>query len=250
MKHFNILIPLTAVLCLILSCHSSAGVQMIGDNTDSIKKIILDINDQMVAASLDSIHGRENYSALCNDSLITNNEDDFYTSSDIVARDLSNHVTIPPHDFTFRLFGTTAILSFLNTVYELYNSDTIYSKRRVTKIFNYDRSTWKMVGLFIAPQPVNYVKPVAEKNLTNYKDFAGLYKWKNGLVDTVSVKNGKLYDALTGEKENINFPINDSVFMTKEECLKVIFNKGALGKVDSYSLIYPDGQRFHAIKMK
>jgi hypothetical protein len=53
---------------------------------------------------------------------------------------------MPPHDFTFRLFGRTAILSFLNTIYDLYNNDTIYSTRRVTKVFIEDQGAWKMDG--------------------------------------------------------------------------------------------------------
>ncbi len=176
MKRSFFYFSIILILCIFVKCTDKSDKQTEIDNTDSIKKIVLGINDRMIAAAQDSVNGPNIFMSYCEDSIIANNDGDFSISPYTVSDDLGNGASEPPHDFTFMHYGKTAILSFLYTSFELINSDTLYHHLRVTKTFVLDQGKWKMACVFDAPQPVNYNNPVVEKNASLYKRFAGVYQ--------------------------------------------------------------------------
>lgn len=100
------------------------------------------------AAIPDAEQRAKTYESFCEDSLMAcSYENDFSTSSSMVSHDLYTIYLVPPHDYTFRLFGGTAILTFLETALEIVNADTIFHNVRVTKTFAYDHGTWKMASI-------------------------------------------------------------------------------------------------------
>jgi hypothetical protein len=108
----------------------------------------------MINDAGDTINGAKNYMSFCTDSIIANYGGDFSTSPYKVSHDLGSGVTEKPQDFTFLLYDKTAIISFLETAYELINADTLYHHLRVTKVFVFEKGNWKMATLFDALQPV------------------------------------------------------------------------------------------------
>lgn len=251
MKYFH-----TVVLGIFISvgmpgCDTSPGDKIVPGNADSIKKIIIDINNQMISSMGDKVNGAQKYMSFCADKIIANNYDgDFSTSPSEVAHDLSDGVTEPPHNFTFILRNKTAFLSFLYTSYETFDSDTIYHHLRVTKTFIYDAGRWKMASVSNSLQRGNYYKPVAEMNSARLKTYAGVYQWRPALADTISVSGGILYSSSTGETSEQNFPINDSEYMTKNDFGRVAFQTDSKGKVKGYIYTTFDGQKIHAKKMQ
>jgi hypothetical protein len=250
MKPSYFLIYASIILTSFAKCNNKPVNQTSISNGDSVRKIIVDIINQMSAAQGDTLHGPEKYISFCTDTIIANYDGDFSTSPYKVSHDLANGITESPHEFTFLLYDKTAIISFLKTSYELINTDTLYHHLRITETFVYDQDKWKMAGVFDALQPVNYFKPIAEKNANLYSSFAGVYQWKPGLADTLFVKDGKLFGVSTGEEPELNFPINDSEYMIKSDLGKIVFNKDRNGKVIAYTYMKYDGQKVHAIKIK
>ena len=177
MKPSYLIIYAAIILTSFAGCNHKPFNQNAISNGDSVRKIIVDIINQMSAAQCDTLHGAEKYISFCTDTIIANYDGDFSTSPYNVSHDLANGVTESPHEFTFLLFDKTAIISFLKTTYELINTDTLYHHLRVTETFVYDQDKWKMAGVFDALQPVNYFKPIAEKNAIYIKALLGCI-WK------------------------------------------------------------------------
>jgi hypothetical protein len=238
------------ILACFAKCNNRTANQDVQNNPDSIKKIILGINDQMINAAGDSINGAKIYMSFCTDSIIASYDGDFSRSPFQVSHDLGNGVTEGPHNFTFLLFDKTAILSFLETAYELINTDTLYHHLRVTKVFVLDQGKWKMATVFDALQPVNYFQPIKDKNSNLYKSFAGVYQLTRNDADTLFVKDGKLFSIGQGGDPQLNFPVDDSEYMEKDDFGRVVFNKDSKGKVNSYTYLKYDGQKIHARKIK
>ncbi len=70
-----------------------------------------------------------------------------------------------------------------------------------------------------------------------------MYRWSPSSVDTIFVRNGRLYGAMTGEEPELNIPINDSTFGTEHEFGSIIFGRDATGKISHYTFVRCDGQR-------
>jgi hypothetical protein len=232
-------------------CNTSPGDKIVPGNTDSIKKIIINLNNQMISSMGDKVNGAQKYMSFCTDKIIANSFDGGFSTSPIeVARDQSNGVAESPHNFTFILHNKTAFLSFLYTSYEAFDSDTLYHHLRVTKTFIYETGRWKMASVSSSLQPLNYFKAVAEINSARLKTYEGVYRWRPALADTISIRGGKLYSSSTGETSEQNFPINDSEYMTKDDFGRVAFQTDSKGKVKGYTYTTFDGQKIHAKKMQ
>jgi len=239
-----------AIAGVFVACKNNANKDSIHFDADSVKKIILDINNQMLAARNDSLQGPKKWISFCADSIIAGYDQDFTTSPVAVAHDLGDGISEQPHQYTFLLYDKTAILSYLFTSYELFNGDTLFHHLRATETFAYVDGKWKLIGLFDALQPVNYFSRVMDKHASMYKKYAGLYQWKKNLFDSLFVKDGKLYSVVGGEEPEENFPVNDSEYMTKDDFGRVKFNMDRNGKVISYTYTKHDGQKVKAIKIK
>lgn len=107
-----------------------------------------------------------------------------------------------------------------------------------------------MGSLFVAGEKDNYVTSLPDKNQSHYNELAGIYQWKAALADTFFVKDGKLFDAMTGSAPAADYMVSDSEYMSENDLGKIIFHRNAEGKVDYYSYLMIDGQRVRVPKVK
>lgn len=253
MKHgFGFLIA--AVLSIMLvSCQSNPLKTTEAYNADSVKTIIMNIQQQMFTASAipDEETRAKTFESFCEDSLIaSSSENNFYTHSSMISHDLYTKYLVPPHDFTFRLFGGTAILSFLETALVIFNADTNFHNVRVTKTFSFDHGTWKMSSLSSTLQPINYFRPIPEKHKNYYPDYAGVYQWSPSILDTIFLKDGKLYHEPNADPESLIYPVDDSTYMSKNELVRYVFGRDKNGKVTHYTFVRYDGQTIRIPKIR
>lgn len=250
-KLLTFFLIITIAVCL-SNCNNQPVQQTAILNPDSVKAIIMDLQEKLMTAMKDRTkEGQAKYASYCDDSLLCSENSTFMNSAYALSQDLIDGLVVPPHDYIFRLMGNTALLTYLETTYELIGYDSLYQNRRVTKVFILKNGVWKMGGLFInATQDDNHTKAVPEKNQRFYNEYAGVYQWKPGMADTVFVRDGKLYDVMTGSSEAQSFPVNDSEYMSKTDLGKVIFGRDATGKVSYYTYVITDGQRVRVPKVK
>jgi hypothetical protein len=244
MKHS---IVLTISMCIIIcfsKCNQKNAHELPSSNPDSVKKIIIALND-VIFHSMDN---PEKFQSFCEDSMLTSLSDGaIVTSSKKISHDLL-HIFILPHDYTFRLFGNTAVLSYLSTGYEIINDDTIFYSLRNLKTFVFDNGKWRVACVGGAEVPINYVRSVVDKHEKDYASYAGYYQSKKGEVDTVFVKDGKLYDK-SGGGENLNFSVNDNAHMIMGDLGRLSFGKDSKGGIAYYTITNPDGQKYKCPKL-
>jgi hypothetical protein len=206
--------------------------------------------DKMDTAWLAKTGREKKYVAFCEDSILVSYNEGFMTSADALSKDLVHGIIVPRHDYTFRLFGNTVMVSYLTTLSEYIANDTIYHDIRMTRVFAFDNGQWKMAGEFMAPQLKNYFEPIEEKNARFYKEYAGVYQYKSSFADTFMVKEGKLYYAGTGDTPQLVFPVSESVYMIRKDLFRTTFGRDATGKVAYYNIIGYDGQVLKVPKVK
>ena len=247
----TITIALSATAIMMLTgCGNQRTQQTASLNEDSIKQIIMTLQDSMVEASKDAHLHPEKYEQYCEDSMLFQFDDEFLTSATALSHDMGI-ISVPPHDYTFRLFGNTALLSFLETVYEVIRGDTIFFNVRIMKTFAFTNGRWKMAASTSSLQQANYNKQLKEKHQALYPDYTGVYQINLQLADTVFIKDGKLYDRYTSAPETLNFPVSDSEYMVNIDLTRVVYGgKDVNGKVAYYTIIRPDGQRYKVPKVK
>jgi hypothetical protein len=96
---------------------------------------------------------------------------------------------------------------------------------------------------------VNFHKPVAV-DTSVYRDYVGQYQWRPlDDVETISVKDGKLWFQLGGDGEEY-FPSGSDTFFIKSDLGCVTFVRDAQGHVTGYTYHRDDGQEIHAKKIK
>lgn len=236
------LLTLAIAICFI-KCNHTPSVESNKNNPDSVKKTILALSDSI----FHSVRNPEKFQTYCEDSLLVVGDGYYLTSSKAFSKDLYSLCLVPPHDFTFRLYDNTAILSNVSTWYEMFNGDTVYFSMRNLRTFVFSNGKWKLVANAFGREPVNYFKPVTDKK--NYASYAGVYKVNTGNLDTIIVKDGKLYDKQAG-LDKLEFPINDSEYMTAGNLDRFVFAKNSEGNIESYAEIGYDGQKTIAPKIK
>jgi hypothetical protein len=234
---------------LLFSCNTNSDKNLASLNTDSVKNIILNINDKMTEAVNDKVHGSATYRSFCADTIMAGYDNEFSTSPTDVSGYLFG-LREKPHDFTFMLFDKTALLSYLERFFEPFDKDTLMQYLRVTKTFVLISGKWKMVTESSALQPVNYFSPVINKNQIIPASYAGHYKWSDGLTDTLFIREEKLYSTNADDPPQINYMVSDSTYMMKNDFGRKIFNRDKNGEVISYTYLKFDGQKVRAMKIK
>ena len=212
-------------------------------NPDSVKKIIIALNDECYHA-----YGNpEKFKSFCEDSMFASGGNNFFTSSNALSRDLLR-ILVYPHDYSFQLFGNTAIISYLFSAYEIFNSDTIFYSLRNLRTFVLDKGSWKVAANSSAVQTVNYFKPIVDKHEKDYASYVGVYQF-NSSLDTVFIRDGKLYDK-GGYGDTYNFAVNDNEYMFDGDLTRLSFGRDAKGAVSYYTITNPDGQHWKCPKIK
>ena len=151
-------------------------------------------------------------------------------------------------DFVVRLHGDTAVVNLRTTGHEQFGETDIISEQRRTETWVKRGGSWLLVAVQWDNIPVNFRKPVAV-DPSVYKDYVGQYEWRPGLVDTVLVKDGKLWSQLDGDEDEY-LPLGAETFFVKTDLGSVTFSRDAQGHVTGYTYHRVDGQEIQAKKIK
>ena len=107
-----------------------------------------------------------------------------------------------------------------------------------------------MVARQWGPLPVNLRKPVAV-DTSVYKDYVGQYQWRPlDDVETISVKDGKLWSQVGKDAEEEYFALGPETFFVKDDLGGFTFVRDSQGHVTGYTYHRWDGQDIHAKKIK
>lgn len=151
-------------------------------------------------------------------------------------------------DFVVRLHGNTAVVNSRGTVHEQFGDSEIISEQRATETWVKENGSWLMIASQWGNLPVNFRKPVST-DTSVYKDYVGQYESRPGSLDTVTVKDGKLWSQVGGDEEEY-LPLGSETFFVKDDLGSVTFSRDAEGRVTGYTYRRADGQELHDKKIK
>jgi len=154
---------------------------------------------------------------------------------------------VNPREFVVHVYGDTAVLNYRVTIHEQFTDADIISEQRYTETYIKQNGSWLLIAKQWGNLPVNFHKPVAV-DTSFYKDYVGNYQSRPlGRVETLSVKDGKLWTDF-GDEEY--FPLGSETFFVKDDLGSVTFVRDAQGHVTGYTYHREDGQELHSKKIK
>jgi hypothetical protein len=156
--------------------------------------------------------------------------------------------SVNPRDYVVHVYGNTAVINFRLTGHEQFTDTDLISEMRQTETYVKQNGSWLLVARQWGKLPVNFRKPVAV-DTSVYKDYVGQYEWRPGLVETVFVKDGKLWSELDGEKDEY-FPLGSDTFFVKSALGTSAFSRDTQGHVIGSTCHTADGQEIHVKKIK
>lgn len=157
--------------------------------------------------------------------------------------------SVNPRDYVVHVYGNTAVINFRLTGHEQFTDADIISEQRHTETYVKQNGSWLLVARQWDNLPVNFRKPVAV-DTSVYKDYVGQYEWRPGDdVETVFVKDGKLWSKLGGDEDEA-LPLGSETFFFKDDLGSVTFSRDAQGHVIGYTYHRDDGQEIHVKKSK
>ena len=168
------------------------------------------------------------------------------------AQFIEHHKKLPPEydqstnprAYVIHVYGNTAVINFRLTGHEQFTDADIVSEERQTETYIKQDGSWLLVARQWGLLPVNFHKPVAV-DTTVYKDYVGQYQWRPlDDVETVSVKDGKLWSNLGGDQDEA-LPLGSETFFFKDDLGSVTFVRDAQGHVTGYTYHRSDGQEIH-----
>jgi len=245
MKKIIALALSTCIIICFSRCNQKTAQELPSSNPDIVKKTIIALNEEIYR----SMGNPEKFRTLYEDSVVAALANGEITTSSIAFSHDLWHNYILPHDYTFRLFGKTAILSFLFTAYEIQNKDSIFHSIRGTKTFVFNNGQWKVACAAATEIYNNHFKPIVDKHVKDYASYVGIYQYNASQLDTVFIKDGKLYDK-GGSGDTYDFAVNDNEYMFDGDLTRLSFGRDAKGLVSYYTITNPDGQHWKCPKIK
>jgi hypothetical protein len=156
--------------------------------------------------------------------------------------------SVNPRDYLIHVYGNTAVINFRLTGHEQFTDDDIISEERQTETYVKRNGRWLLVARQWGLLPVNFHKPVAVDTST-YKDYVGQYQWRPlDEVETISVKDGKLWSQFPKDEDEY-LPLSSDTFFVKDDIGSVTFVRDAQGHVTGYTYHRSDGQEIHVKKI-
>ncbi len=157
---------------------------------------------------------------------------------------------VNPRDFVVHVYANTAVLNYRVTIHEQFTDADIISEQRATETYIKQNGSWLLIARQWGNLPVNFHKPVAV-DASVYKDYVGQYEWRPlDQLETVTVKNGKLWTDFGENMDEEYFPLGSETFFVKNDLGSVTFVHDAQGHVTGYTYHRWDGQEIHAKKIK
>jgi hypothetical protein len=153
-------------------------------------------------------------------------------------------------DYIVHVYGNTAVINLRFTEHEQFTGADIITEMRATETYVKQNGSWLLVARQWGPLSVNLHKPVAV-DTSVYKDYVGQYQWRPlDDVETISVKDGKLWSQVGKEAEEEYFSLGPETFFVKDDLGSFTFVRDAQGHVTGYTYRRWDGQEIHAKKIK
>jgi hypothetical protein len=157
---------------------------------------------------------------------------------------------VNPRDYVVHLYGNTAVMNLRVTVHEQFTDADIISEQRYTETYIKQNGSWLLIARQWGNLPVNFHKPVAV-DASVYKDYVGQYEWRPlDDVETISVKDGKLWSQSGKDEDKEYFPLSPETFFLKDDLSSMTFVRDAQGRVTGYTYHRWDGQEIHVKKIK
>ena len=154
-----------------------------------------------------------------------------------------------PRDFVVHVFQNTAVVNFRTTAHEQFGDDDIVSEQRRTETWLKQNGEWRLIAIQWNNLPVNFRKPVAIDAKT-LKDYLGKYESRPGDdLETVFLKDGKLWSQIQKDVEEYMPAGGDSFFLKEGDLATITFSRDALGRVIGYTYHRIDGQEIHVKKI-
>jgi Domain of unknown function (DUF4440) len=154
-----------------------------------------------------------------------------------------------PRDYVVHVYGDTAVLNLRYTNHEQFTDSDIISEIRMTETYIKQNGSWLLIARQWAKIPTNFRKPVAV-DTSIYKDYVGQYEWRPlDNVETISVKDGKLWTQ-SGKDVEEYLPLGADLFFLKTELGIDKFTRDAQGHVTGYTYQDADGQEIHVKKIR
>ena len=156
---------------------------------------------------------------------------------------------VDPRDYFLHLYGETAVVNSRVTSHEQFTDSDIIGEMRRTETYIKKNGSWLLIATQWGRLPVNFRKPAAGDPNT-YKDYVGQYESRPGEnVETVSVKDGKLWSELDGNEDEY-LPLGSDTFFVKSDLGTSAFSRDTQGRVTGYTYHRSDGQEIHIKKIK
>ena len=99
MKRPSIFLLSYVIIICFTKCNYKSSQDPNKNNPDSVKKIIIALNDEIYSA----YSNPEKFRSYCEDSMLVVGKDHFFKSSIAFSNDLPSHFLVPPHDYTFSI---------------------------------------------------------------------------------------------------------------------------------------------------
>ena len=242
-----------SITCISVALCLSAGMLYVTDppKLPPAEQEVVNVNK----ARLDAANRRDVAAWACYvaDDYIYSNDDGALVTK---ARMMENLKTLPaayehsadPRDYVVHLYGNTAVINYRTTGHEQFGDTDLITEQRRTETFLKQNGSWLLIAVQDTDLPVNFRNPVAV-DASVYKDYVGQYESRPGLVDIVSVKDGRLWSQI-GKDEDEYMPLGAETFFIKSDLGSVTFSRDAQGHVTGYTYHLADGQEVHSKKIK
>jgi hypothetical protein len=225
------------------------GCRCTGSEKSTDRAVIRKEIDEILAIQEQAYHdnseaGRLRFASTCDDSLfyVGGDSGGFVASADVYVHDFADGYSRRPYDKRYRILDNTVFVTFLTQTFKRFGKDTVFFNTRGTKVFVSADGSWKMAYVTYAPLPVNYQKRVSV-DAAVLQDYVGLYREDDTTIDSVAVKDGRLYLGTAGSQAAELIPVNDSTFISDDYFGKTVFSRDRNSRVTRWYFEFPDGQR-------
>lgn len=156
--------------------------------------------------------------------------------------------SVNPRDYLVHIYGDTAVLNLRYTNHERFTDSDLISEMRMTETYIKRNGAWLLVARQWGKIPLNFRKP-ASVDTSVYKDYVGVYEWRPDDLETISVKDGRLWTESGSDREEF-FPLGADQFFLHNDLGVNKFKRDAQGRVIGYTYQDADGQELHIKKIK
>lgn len=155
-----------------------------------------------------------------------------------------------PRDYIVHVYSDTAVLNLRYTDHEQFTDSDVVSEMRMTETYIKRDSRWLLIARQWGKIPTNFRKPVSV-DTSIYKDYVGQYEWRPlDDVETISVKDGRLWTQSGNEAPEELLPLGDDSFFLRSDLGINKFTRDAQAHVTGNTYQDADGQEIHVKKIK